>query len=55
MTKTNNQPRRAGRLFPRIAMLGIACAALLALPAVAKMPFWGARAPVPFESPPMAL
>lgn len=55
MTKTNNQPRRAGRLFPRIAMLGIACAALLALPAVANMPFWGARAPVPFETPPMAL
>jgi hypothetical protein len=41
------------------ALLGVACAALLAPPADANdtrpVPFWGAKAPVPFTTPPQAL
>ena len=48
-------PRRNRQRPAVAALLGIACAALLAVPTMANVPFWGAKAPAPFETPPHAL
>ena len=48
-------PRRNRQRPALAALLGIACAALLAVPTMANVPFWGAKAPVPFVTPPHAL